>query len=245
MDLGFEQGQLLLVTGAGSGIGRTVALRAAEVGLSVAAWDRDPDSLAQTVQMITAAGAVARGWRVDVGEPDDIQQAMAQLGELGRPHFLVNNAGPPSSAELDFDEAVTLCLGSMRRVLHAWLEHTSPEAGLPAVVNLASVAGNRVGTASDWYSAAKAGISGWTRHLAAYRSDEVRANAVAPGMVDTPRLAGFASSAMGRQVLQRIPLGRMASPDDIAWTVLFLLSPLGSYINGQTVVVDGGWTVTQ
>ena len=64
-------------------------------------------------------------------------------------------------------------------------------------------------------------------------------------MTDTPRLAGFVESELGQKVLQRIPLRRMAAPDDIAWAILFLLSPLGGYINGQLLTVDGGWTITQ
>lgn len=113
------------------------------------------------------------------------------------------------------------------------------------MVATASVAGNKVGTNSDWYSASKAAIMGYVRHLTSYRSHEFRSNAVAPGMTDTPRLAGFASSEVGQRVLERIPLGRMATPDDIAYATLFLLSPAASYINGVFLPVDGGWTVTQ
>jgi NAD(P)-dependent dehydrogenase (short-subunit alcohol dehydrogenase family) len=86
---------------------------------------------------------------------------------------------------------------------------------------------------------------GYTRHLAAYRSDVVRANAVAPGMTDTPRLAGLTASETGQQALARIPLHRLATPGEISWAILFLLSPLASYINGALLTADGGWTVTQ
>ena len=112
-------------------------------------------------------------------------------------------------------------------------------------MNVSSVAGNVIGTAPDWYPAAKAAIMGYTRHLAAYRSDDVRANAVAPGMTDTPRLRGFTASDVGQRVLQRIPLHRLGTPEEISWAILFLLSPLASYINGVLLTVDGGWTVTQ
>lgn len=124
-----------------------------------------------------------------------------------------------------------------------WLDRGRQDGA--ALVNVASVAGNVIGTAPDWYPAAKAGIMGYTRHLATYRIADVRANAVAPGMIDTPRLAGFTASEVGRRALGRIPLGRLGRPGEIAWAILFLLSPLASYINGVLLIADGGWTITQ
>lgn len=241
--LGFTPGDLLLVTGAGSGIGRAVALRAAQVGLAVAAWDINPESVAATVEEITAAGGTGLAVHADVGDPAAVAEGFDRTATLGVPRYLVNNAGPPSSANLNFDEAIVLAIGSMRRMTETWLSRGVPQGA--SVVNLASVAGNIVGTASDWYTAAKAGIAGYTRYLATYRSDVVRANAVAPGMVDTPRLAGFAASEVGQRVLQRVPFRRMATPDEVAWVILFLLSPLASYVNGALIPIDGGWTVTQ
>ena len=85
----------------------------------------------------------------------------------------------------------------------------------------------------------------YVRHLAAHRASEFRSNGIAPGMTDTPRLAGFAESETGQRILGRIPLGRMGTADDMAWAILFLLSPLASYVNGVLLTVDGGWTITQ
>jgi NAD(P)-dependent dehydrogenase (short-subunit alcohol dehydrogenase family) len=238
--LGFTPGDVVIVTGAGSGIGRAAALQAARVGLTVSAWDLNPDTAAATVAAITAAGGQAAAVVADVGDPDAVAAGFRGLGPV---RYLVNNAGPPSAIPLDFDAALVLAVGSMRRVAEAWLA-TGPPAGA-SLVNTASVAGNWIGTASDWYTTAKAAIAGYTRYLAAYRSDVVRANAVAPGMTDTPRIAGFADSDMGRRVLARVPLGRMAAPEEVAWVILFLLSPLASYVNGALIPIDGGWMVTQ
>src|SRR3990170_2778028 len=240
---GFTPGDVVVVTGAGSGIGRATAVHAAELGLAVAAWDRDGATVAGTVTEIEKDGGRAVAVTADVTVPEDVEAGFARSRELGVVRHLVNNAGPSSAVDLDFDEALVASVGSMRRTVDTWLAAGAPDAA--SLVNIASVAGTTIGTASGWYCASKSAIAGWTRHLAAYRSHEVRSNAVAPGMTDTPRLAGFAASDVGQRVLGRVPLHRMARPDEIAWVVLFLLSPLASYVNGALVPVDGGWTVTQ
>lgn len=243
VSLGFTPGDVVIVTGAGSGIGRATARNAASVGLSVAAWDISKEGVAETVSDIEQAGGLAVAVTADVTDDAQVASALEASAVLGAARYLVNNAGPASSAQLDFDRAVIAGLGSMRRVTAAWLDRGRQDHA--AVVNVASVAGNLVGTSPDWYPATKAGIMGWTRHLAVYRSDVVRANAVAPGLTDTPRMAGFAQSELGQRILSRVPLGRMGTADDISWAILFLLSPLASYINGILVTVDGGWTISQ
>ncbi|ASR36305.1 hypothetical protein BAY61_16275 [Prauserella marina] len=240
---GFGAGDVVVVTGAASGIGKAVALRAAEAGLTVAAWDVNQAGVAATVADIARTGGTAHAITADVSEAADVERGLARSRELGTIRHLVNNAGPSSAVELEFEEALRISVGSMRRMVDSWLATGAPDGA--SLVNIASVAGNVIGTASDWYCAGKSAITGYTRHLAAYRGHEVRANAVAPGMTDTPRLAGFAASDVGKRVLGRIPLHRMGTPDDIAWPVLFLLSPLAAYVNGAFVPVDGGWTVTQ
>jgi NAD(P)-dependent dehydrogenase (short-subunit alcohol dehydrogenase family) len=243
ISFGFTPGEVIVVTGAGSGIGRATAKRAAEVGLAVGAWDVNGPAVRAVVDEIVAMGGRAVACLADVTDDQQIAAALDATEALGAVRYLVNNAGPASSSDLEFDQALSRSVGSMRRVTAHWLRRSRP-AGC-AVVNIASVAGTRIGAAPDWYSAAKAAVMGWTRYLATNHAAELRANAVAPGLIDTPRMAGFVESPLGQRISGRIPLGRLGDPDDIAWTTLFLLSPLAAYITGALIVVDGGWTITQ
>ncbi|WP_244931330.1 SDR family oxidoreductase [Nocardioides sp. W7] len=244
VDLGFTRGDTLLVTGAASGIGRAVALNAARMGLRVSAWDLQAGPLATLAEEIGATGGEVMTVVGDVSDEATVRDGFAELaGRFGPARYLANNAGPPSSVPLEFDEAVRISVGSVRRMTETWAATGLPEGA--AMVATTSVAGNLVGTESDWYSASKAAVMGYVRHLAAHRAGEFRSNGVAPGMTDTPRLAGYADSEAGQHILGRIPLRRMGSADDMALAILFLLSPLAAYVNGVLLPVDGGWTVTQ
>ncbi|MFK3677817.1 SDR family NAD(P)-dependent oxidoreductase [Microbacterium sp. NPDC090218] len=244
VDFGFTAGDAVLITGAGSGIGRATAVHAAGLGLAVSLWDLNPEGLEETAQLVRGTGTAVHTWVADVSDDAAVDAGFTNaVRALGAIRYLHNNAGPASSSDIPFDRALEICVGSVRRMTQAWAT-AGPGEGA-AMVATTSVAGNLVGTDNAWYSASKAAIMGYVRHLAAHRAGEFRSNGVAPGMTDTPRLAGFAGSETGQRVLTRIPLGRMASPDDIAWATLFLLSPLAGYINGVFLPVDGGWTVTQ
>lgn len=243
-DFGFTTGDALVITGAASGIGRATALHAARAGLSLSLWDLNPEGLAETAELVRDSAPVVHTWVADVSDDTAVTDGFADAKQrVGTIRYLFNNAGPASSATIPFDRAVEICVGSVRRMTDAWA--ASGPGQDAAMVATSSVAGNLVGTDNAWYSASKAALMGYVRHLAAHRAMEFRSNAVAPGMTDTPRLAGFAASDTGRRVLERVPLHRMATADDIAWATLFLLSPLAGYINGVLLPVDGGWTVTQ
>ncbi|MBN2622971.1 MAG: SDR family oxidoreductase [Acidimicrobiales bacterium] len=219
---------------------------AARSGLDVGVWDLDAGAAEAVAGEVGELGRTGVACTVDVGDTAAVDAAMAATtASLGPVRYLVNNAGPPSTAPLGFDDAVRVCVGSVRAVTEAWLASgAAPDA---AVVNVASIAGNLIATDSDWYTTAKAAIAGYTRYLAVKRADRVRANAVAPGFVDTPRMraSGFADSEVGRAMIERIPLRRVAAPEDIAGAILFLLSPLGGYTNGVVLPLDGGGTLAQ
>lgn len=238
MLLTFPAGRTVVITGAGSGIGLATALLAARCGLRVAVWDLA--GTAEAVRAIESEGGTAVGITADVSDPEAVRRAVAESGPA---MYLINNAGPSSANPIGFDRAMALTVGSVHLVTEAWLGTRPPQGS--AVVNIASVAGNFVGTDSPWYSAGKAAIAGYTRYLATRMAPHIRANAIAPGFIATPRMTGFEQTPLGRDLVARNPMGRAGAPEDVAGAILFLLSPFAAYINGVLLPVDGGWMVTQ
>ena len=243
--LKFPAGASVVVTGAGSGIGRSTARVCAEAGLRVALWDVVPESVESLREELTHNGATTFVTQVDVLDEADIAVGFtATQHAFGHIYYLGNNAGPAKATEVSFAEGLVMAAGSMANVTNAWLALGRREGD--AVVNVSSVAGNITGAGAEpWYPSAKAAIAGFTRHLALHRPGGIRANAVAPGLIDTPRMVTYMNSDAGKSMVARNPMGRAGRPDDVGAAICFLLSPAASYINGVVLPVDGGAQITE
>lgn len=247
-------GKVAVVTGAGRGLGKAYAELLTQRGAQVCIAEVDAELGEASEAALQANGARARFFRTDVGDEVSVQACRDFiLSELGRVDILINNAGNAGLVP-----ALELTPEVWERVLHVNLISTflcsqvfgremirQGQGG--AIVNVSSIASLSTFPLRVSYIAAKAGINALTRVLAIeWAQYGIRVNAVAPGMTRTERGKDLAKLKIGalREELftPRIPLGRMASPREIAEVVAFLVSDQASYITGQVWFADGGWT---
>ncbi|HLE14575.1 MAG TPA: SDR family NAD(P)-dependent oxidoreductase [Anaerolineales bacterium] len=241
--------KVVLVTGAGRGIGRAIAEAFAAQGARVAANDVTPVNLDETVARIRATGGMVQDYVADVGAKMPVQGMIEQIMDAwGRVDILINNAGvEPHAALLDLDEwdwrrtldvnltGAFFLIQSAGRVMRA--------QGGGAIVNIASIAGRAHGLKDrSAYVASKLGLIGLTRaaarELAAYN---IRVNAVCPGVIETEMTAALRQNqAMLDKWLEDIPQGRLGTPQDVVGLVLFLCSEAAAYLTGQAINIDGG-----
>ena len=238
--LGFPPGRSVVVTGGARGIGAATAAMATRAGLTAAVWDIDGDAAEATAATL---GGAAIGLAVDVTDPAAVDRALGEtVDALGVPAYLVNNAGPPAASQIELHAGVEQAMRAMGLVTERWLDLDLPDGA--AICNTASIAGNLV-AGPPWYSAAKGAVAGWTRALAAAIGPRVRVNAVAPGLTETRRTVPMLDAGWREDLAARAPLRRHGQPDEIAGVIVFLLSPLASYVTGTLVPVDGGLTLHQ
>jgi NAD(P)-dependent dehydrogenase (short-subunit alcohol dehydrogenase family) len=242
--------QVAIVTGASGGIGFGCATKLAEAGMSVLGTGRDEARLAELQKAIGNPDRVAT-LAVDL-IADDAPRYIVQtaLDRWGRIDFLVNNAGvgnPKPLHETD-DESLDYFLGVMLRapfrLSREAISHMEPGSAIINITSTFAVVGGLRGGA---YSAAKGGLTALTKHIACqYGSQGIRCNAVAPGVTLTPMVEKRLKDPRFRKMnYDMTPHQRLGRVDDIASTVAFLCSEGGSFINGQEIVVDGGWTSTK
>ena len=238
--------QVAVVTGAGRGIGRAIALKFAAEGADIVCVSRTPENSEKVAGEVRALGRRAWAHAVNVADSNAVSQAGAKiLGETGRVDILVNNAGITRDAlimrmsEEDWDTVLDTNLKGAflftRAFARAFLKQRSGR-----VINVSSIIG-LIGNAGQCnYAASKAALIGLTRSLAReLASRGVTANVLAPGFIETDMTAGL-NAEVRQELLLRIPLSCLGQPDDIANAALFLASPAARYITGQVLTVDGG-----
>lgn len=245
--------KVAMVTGAGSGIGKAAALAFARAGYSVVLADVGTAAGRKALAEVEAVGAAAIFVRCDVSDPVDVLDLVDQaVARFGRLDAAFNNAGiegdSAATGECGHDNwdrvlavnltGVWLC---MRNQIRQML--TQPSGG--AIVNCASVAGLTGIAAMPAYVASKHGVVGLTKVAALdYAQAGIRVNAVCPGAIDTPMLERFMAGgdAARQAVLANEPVGRLGKADEIANAVLWLCGEGSSFVTGQAIAVDGGWT---
>ena len=238
--LGFEPGQTAVISGAASGIGRSVTGILARSGVSVLAWDINEERLEALAQELASAKGTVTCRRVDTSVDAEIEAAWHDVTDIGI-QYLVNNAGPPSTTPMSVSEGVRQAVGGYAAMTEAFLAAHATEA--ESVVFTASIAGNlRVDATPDWYPAAKAGVVGYTRHLAVKLRGKPRTNAVAPGGTVTERTAAAFAAPANVERFAKYPMGRCGQPWEVATAICYLLSPAASFINGILLPVEGAST---
>ena len=239
-------GTASIVTGAGSGIGRSCAVLLAQLGSDVCVVDQDAAAAARTVAEISDMGGQAFSFHADAREPSAAEEAARETSErYGRIDVLVNNVGGTFSAL-----AKDLTPGGWSAVMRLNLDTTfqfsqavAPamlSAGKGSIVNVSSIAGVAAAPGAAHYGAAKAGVINLTGTLALEWAPKIRVNCVAPDFILTPSMEGSTTAADRSRIAELIPLGRLGEPEDVASAVIFLASDAASFVTGQTLVIDGG-----
>ena len=240
----------VLVTGASSGIGRTIAKEFANNGYAVAInYNKSKQDAISLLDEITSINGVAMLCKADVGNQDEVSKMVDDvLKEFGHIDVLVNNAGI-SLKGLFIDESyvdiinivntnLISAINLSKKVIPSMIEN---EKG--RIINISSIWGNVGGSMEVSYSTSKAGIIGLTKSLAKeYGYNNINVNCICPGAIDT-QMNNNLTSKERTELITQIPAGRLGKTEEVAKLVLFLAEDTGDYINGQVITIDGGFTL--
>lgn len=240
-------GNVLVVTGGGGAIGRTVARRLASHGAKVAILDTQDSS--DLVDELRSSGTESLGLQVDVRDADQVDEAFIQvLEQLGPPDMVVTLAGVLRTARFmeltveDWDDVFDTNVTGRFLVGQAAARSMRDRGVNGAIVNVGSFTGDRVAPGRLHYCASNGALDMLSRAMAIDLGPSIRVNTVSSGPVETPMIGGRAQDPERlERFLRQIPLRRLGRPEDIADAVTFLLSPDASYMTGATLHLEGGW----
>jgi 3-oxoacyl-[acyl-carrier protein] reductase len=239
-------GKTALITGAGQGIGRDIALLLAEHGAAVAAVDVNLGGAEETASLVRGKGRACFATRCDVADSADVERSVGEvLAWREQIHYLVNNAGITRDnlllrmSEAEWESVVRVNLTGTFNVTKA-VSRSMIKRRFGRIVNISSVIGVMGNAGQCNYAASKAGIIGFTKAAAKELAGRnITVNAVAPGFIETAMTASLPEERK-EEMRRLIPLGRFGSGTDVANVVLFLLSDLAGYVTGQVLHCDGG-----
>jgi NAD(P)-dependent dehydrogenase (short-subunit alcohol dehydrogenase family) len=242
-------GRLALITGAGQGNGRALALGLAQAGARVIVTDMNAATVEETAQAVRAEGGQAWAFVLDVTSSDACKALAARVDvEIGKVDLLVNNAGiiiregsSSANAEANWRKSIDVNVHGTFNVSYAWLSAVKATRG--SIINIASIAAYAGQGGSLGYSPSKGAVKMFTQSLAAELAPlGVRVNALAPGVIETPMTAATRENPekLG-SFMTRIPMGRVGQTEDLIGPVIFLACDMSRYVTGVTLPVDGGF----
>lgn len=244
--MGLLDGEIAVVTGGGSGIGRATCRRMAEEGARVAVFDVDGESAEAVAREIGGIGCA-----VDVGDVDAVRTAVDTVAaELGGLSIIYNNAGTSAFNRLhdldpsEWERVLRVNLTGVWAGIRAAAPHLLAGGG-GSIVSTASISGTRPAAGEGPYSASKAAVAALTASAALEYGPAIRVNSVSPGMIRTAMTAPWFEYMPDQEerFVKGTPVGRVGEPEDVADVVVFLCSDLARFVTGQNIVVDGGLTL--